>query len=350
MASNEKLTTASVLAFERKLDPSDGVFYAGSWNDQKNSTEWSLVEMQSKRVRGTIANRLKKAIAEDPLKLDAEVEKANLQLVDVCMLPMNCDTIKFVFTVKVLGNVGQPNVCNKADYQKKLEQIVKSYSQQSGFKNLAERYAINLANARFLWRNRLGAEKIVVNISCGNKDNKKTWSFDALDFSLRDFNVPSKYQSAISEVATAIEQGLQGNLYTLLEIETFACIGHGQEIFPSQELSMEKNKKDDKSKTLYTIKINNRDIAAMHSQKIGNALRTIDDWHPEAMDMGPIAVEPYAAVTTRGHAYRHPKTKLDFYTLFDNWVLHDKAPELDQQHYVIANLIRGGVFGESGKE
>ena len=30
--SNE-LKTASVLAFERKLDPSDGVMYAGRWED-----------------------------------------------------------------------------------------------------------------------------------------------------------------------------------------------------------------------------------------------------------------------------------------------------------------------------
>ncbi|MBD4686569.1 type I-F CRISPR-associated protein Cas7f/Csy3, partial [Xanthomonas citri pv. citri] len=42
--------------------------------------------------------------------------------------------------------------------------------------------------------------------------------------------------------------------------------------------------------------------------------------------------------------------KIDFYTLFDNWVLKDVAPELEQQHYVISVLIRGGVFGASGKE
>ncbi|KAB0704465.1 type I-F CRISPR-associated protein Cas7f/Csy3, partial [Pseudomonas aeruginosa] len=34
-------------------------------------------------------------------------------------------------------------------------------------------------------------------------------------------------------------------------------------------------------------------------------------------------------------------------TLLDNWVLRDEAPAVEQQHYVIANLIRGGVFGEA---
>ena len=64
----------------------------------------------------------------------------------------------------------------------------------------------------------------------------------------------------------------------------------------------------------------------------------------------PIAVEPYGAVTTLGTAFRQPKKKLDFYSLFDKWVLRGEKPEIEQQHYVIAVLIRGGVFGASGKE
>ena len=90
----------------------------------------------------------------------------------------------------------------------------------------------------------------------------------------------------------------------------------------------------------------------MHSQKVGNALRTIDTWYPnlEGEELGPIAVEPYGSVTSQGRAYRQPKQKMDFYTLLDHWLLRDKEPAIEQQHYVMANLIRGGVFGESEKE
>ncbi|MBN0030769.1 type I-F CRISPR-associated protein Cas7f/Csy3, partial [Pseudomonas aeruginosa] len=70
-------------------------------------------------------------------------------------------------------------------------------------------------------------------------------------------------------------------------------------------------------------------------------------WYPDEDGLGPIAVEPYGSVTSQGKAYRQPKQKLDFYTLLDNWVLRDEAPAVEQQHYVIANLIRGGVFGEA---
>ncbi|MBF0220569.1 MAG: type I-F CRISPR-associated protein Cas7f/Csy3, partial [Gammaproteobacteria bacterium] len=37
-------------------------------------------------------------------------------------------------------------------------------------------------------------------------------------------------------------------------------------------------------------------------------------------------------------------SKNDLYTLMLNW-LNDKEIELDHQKYVVANLIRGGVFG-----
>jgi CRISPR-associated protein Csy3 len=55
-------------------------------------------------------------------------------------------------------------------------------------------------------------------------------------------------------------------------------------------------------------------------------------------------------VTNRGTAYRQPKDKMDFYNLLDAWIEKDKAPSEDQQHYVIATLIRGGVFGKTDKK
>lgn len=88
--------------------------------------------------------------------------------------------------------------------------------------------------------------------------------------------------------------------------------------------------------------------AGMHSQKVSNAIRTIDDWYPNAEF--PVATEPYGAVTTLGTAFRQPKEKQDFYSLFDGWIKDGKIPSDNEQHYVMGVLIRGGVFGESGKE
>ena len=340
---SNNLKTASVLAFERKLDPSDATFHAGRWEDQEASASWPAVKVREKSVRGTISNRLK-AKDQDPAKLDAAIENPNLQTVDVAALPADADTLKVQFTLRVLAGAGVPSACNSADYQAKLAQTVQAYTQAHGFHELAERYAANLANGRFLWRNRVGAEEVQVQVE-QLKDGKaeKSWSFDALAHSLRSLDATDE---KVKSLGAVIADGLAGNAHVLLQITAFVRLGAGQEVFPSQELILDKGS-NGKSKTLYVIGEKGKEIAAIHSQKIGNALRTIDTWYEGAQDLGPIAVEPYGSVTTQGKAYRQPKQKQDFYTLLDDWLLKDKVPAVEQQHFVMAVLIRGGVFGDA---
>lgn len=331
-----KLETASVLAFERKLANSDALMFSGRWDERKDHRTWQPIPIRQKDVRGTISNRMKSAIANDPAKLDAEIEKANLQRVDVAALPFDADTLKVSFTLRILGDLANPSACNSPDYQAALAEKVNGYIQANSFGELAKRYAENLANGRFLWRNRVGAEDVEVHVN----HESNHWVFNSYDFNLRRFSSPESDLQALSQV---IEKGLAGDSYAFVTIDAFVKLGQGQEVFPSQELILDKGKSE-KSKVLYDVK----EMAAMHSQKIGNALRTIDTWYPAADEVGPIAVEPYGSVTNRGTAYRQPKEKMDFYNLLDNWITKDQAPELGQQHYVIATLIRGGVFGKAG--
>ncbi len=340
------IKTASVLAFERKLDPSDALFFSGAWLDRAASGQWPAVIVREKSVRGTISNRLKTK-DQDPAKLDAAIQNPNLQTVDVATLPSDADTLKVSFTLRVLGGAGTPSACNNADYQRKLQDTVKGYVDAQGFGELARRYAVNLANGRFLWRNRLGAEQVLVQVAhLVDGQPAQTWDFDALSLSLRDFDAPPEAAvTALAQLSTLIAEGLAGSRHTLLQVTAFVRAGAGQEVFPSQELILDKAKSS-KSKTLYTV----AGIAGMHSQKLGNAVRSIDTWYTGAAENGPIAVEPYGSVTTQGKAYRQPKQKDDFYSLFDNWLVKDVAPTVEQQHFVMATLIRGGVFGDSGKE
>jgi len=340
----EKLTTASVLAFERKLDPSDAVFHAGPWGDREQSHAWKPVVIRAKSVRGTISNRLK-AKDQDPAKLDAAIEKPNLQTVDVAALPAEADTLKVQFTLRVLGGAGTPSACNSAAYQAKLQATVQGYRQQHGFGELARRYAANLANGRFLWRNRAGAEQVdVVVEQMQGGQPAKTWRFDALALNTRAVGAidSGAHADSLKELGQAIAEGLAGSAHVLLRVTAFVRQGAGQEVFPSQELILDKESAG-KSKTLYHVD----GVAAIHSQKVGNAIRTIDTWYEGAEELGPIAVEPYGSVTTQGKAYRQPKQKLDFYTLLDNWLLKDQVPPVEQQHFVMAVLIRGGVFGDA---
>ena len=308
-------------------------------------TPGSPSPVRAKSVRGTISNRLKTK-DQDPAKLDAAIENPNLQTVDVATLPSDSDTLKVSFTLRVLGGAGTPSACNNADYQRKLLDTVKGYVDACSFNELARRYASNLANGRFLWRNRLGAEQVEVQVAqLVNGLPAKNWTFDALALSLRDFDAPSNATTELAQLGSLIASGLAGSHHVLLQVTAFVRIGAGQEVFPSQELILDKEKSG-KSKTLYIV----NNIAAMHSQKVGNALRAIDTWYPESDQNGPIAVEPYGSVTTQGKAYRKPIDKMDFYSLLDGWLIKDKIPAPEQQHFVMATLIRGGVFGDAGKD
>ncbi len=339
----EKLSTATVLAFERKLANSDGYMYSGIWNDDLENTHWTKINVETKDVRGVISNRLKNAIASDEMKLDAEIQKANLQRVDTASLPENADTLKLNFTLRILGNLAIPSVCNSPAYQEKLASVINAYLNNFQFKELACRYAQNIANGRFLWRNRIGAEAIHVHVKhIVNQSAQSSWTFNAYNHGLRTFNTDDTEIQGLTKV---IQSGLLGESFALLEISAYARLGKAQEVFPSQELVLDSAGDSKKSKYLYQV----NNVAAMHSQKIGNALRTIDTWYPDSEDLGPIAVEPYGSVTSRGRAYRQPKAKKDFYTLLDKWILKDQVPEEEQQHYVMAMLIRGGVFGDSDK-
>lgn len=337
----KKENTASVLAFEKKLVPSDGYMYGCQWESRTKVTPLSLKE---KSVRGTISNRLKAALKKDPVALNNEVEKPNLQTVDACSLGTEQDTLKLHFTLKVLGGIKYPSACNNAAFKESYQRAVSNYLETHGMKELAKRYALNIANARFLWRNRFGAENIIVEVKALNKGDQKSWSFNALDLNPRDMGTTTEEVDSLAKyIAVALSSD---NDFLMLDISCYAKVGKAQDVYPSEELVLDKGK-GNKSKILYAVD----GIAAMHSQKLGNALRSIDTWYPEYADptssAGPIAIEPYGAVTNLGKAYRTPADKQDFYTFFDNWARGGDLTRQEDEHYVMAVLVRGGVFGES---
>lgn len=336
MSTKNQSKAASVLAFERHFDVSDAVFFQQDSNNAKTP-----LLIQEKSVRGTISNRLKNATANDPAKLDAKIEVANLQRVDAAMLDNDKDTLIIKWSCKVLPFAGQPSICNDREYQKVLTDTINGHIAEHGFSELAYRYANNILNGRWLWRNRVAAQSIEIKIALNGAEPNEV--IDVCDAKAYSLNVFIKDDNNVKKLAGWIEAGLLGKQFIIFEVTAKLNMGLGQEVYPSQELILDTGKT--KSKVLYV----KDGQAGMHSQKISNAIRTIDTWY-EADAKFPIAIEPYGSVTTMGHAFRQPSQKNDFYTLFDNWILTSEKPRIEDQYYIIAILIRGGVFGASGKE
>ena len=330
---------ASVLAFEKKLVPSDALMYGTTWKDRTTSAA-SPLQLKEKSVRGTISNRLKKS---EEGKLDAKIESANLQRVDSCSLSPEHDTLKISFTLKVLSGVEQPSACNHQEFNKCYSSVVKNYIAEYGFTEIANRYALNLANGRFFWRNRVGCEELEVHVKVLNAGKEQSWVFNAHEFNIQNFEQTT--DKDVANLGNLIAESLSGKKeFLLLEINAFAQVGKLQDVYPSEELVLDKsNSKTKKSKILYHV----NDVAAMHSQKIGNAIRTIDTWYPTyTEDKRPISIDPYGAVTNLGRAYRQPKDKVDFFSLFDKFSQGEDLATAEDKHFVMAVLVRGGVFGE----
>ncbi len=334
------LTMPSVLAFDRKLEPSDALMYSGTWDSIHTENLWQAIELFERRNRAVKSN-FKQEVLEDEVELQKQTAESNLSWGDDAALDHKHDTLKLSFTLRVVNGLNKPSVCNSTDFEKTYSKKVEDYTQLN-IGQLANRYAYNIANGRFLWRNRICAQELKVVVNHSSLSEPLT--FNAYDYPLRNTTADDKKLAMLAEI---IKSGFVNDKAVLLKIDAYARLGNGQRVWPSQEMTLN-TPKGEKSRHLFHLKVNGKDIAAMHCEKIGNALRTIDDWYPKFQEtQTPIAIEAYGSVTQRGIAYR--STRNDFKSLLLTWLNaeDENGIEEDSKHFVVAMLIRGGVFGES---
>lgn len=197
--------------------------------------------------------------------------------------------------------------------------MVVVYVNDQGFVELVCCYVYNLVNVCFLWCNWVGVEvvEVCINYICQG-EVVCVWCFDVLVIGLCDFKVDVELDVFVELIVS----GFLGSGYVLFEVVVFVCIGDGQEVFFFQELIFDKgDKKGQKSKILYSV----CDVVVIYLQKIGNVLCIIDIWYFDEDGFGFIVVEFYGFVMFQGKVYCQFKQKLDFYMLFDNWVLCDEV-------------------------
>ena len=147
-----------------------------------------------------------------------------------------------------------------------------------------------------------------------------------------------------------------------LKVTWRARVNEYAQVYPSQVYPGTDVKADERGKTLSSIQrtVGFRDVRAaiLHQQKIGAALRWIDDWHGvEEFGEEPVPANPYAGVQEMGVALRAKGKKNPIKnpakSLYDI-LAKPAAIETDMQEgtvgpeyfFVMANLVRGGVFGE----
>jgi CRISPR-associated protein Csy3 len=341
-----------MLSFARSLQPSEGLF----WGTRSGDKEWRQpIEVYEKGVRGQSSE----------FKTD-NPGKSNPQVVEAAAIPLGCDGVALTFSMWVSPFAMKPWACGNADVSEAYERLAKAYAKKGGFGVLARLFLWNIANGRFAWRNRYQSDDMRVTVEFDGR----SIAFDPTRLELETpatldamcqavpANEPDQRDN-VAALADWIAEGLTTK-HRPLSIAWQAAMKEGEEIFPSQEYLRAELREKAASRVYAKLPRFHRGQtimqASMHSQKIGAALRHIDVWHGD-VDPRAIAVNPYGGVQETGHVLRKPKTGRSFYELradagklmADVEAASDAEALPEAAHFVVANLVRGGVFGQKGE-
>ena len=352
-----------VLAFQRGLVISDAELF----NEIEGEYEAHPVMVVRHGIRGT--QNVNKEGADDTATSGDTKQRAvsNVQQTDSAKLDSQADALIVRFATRFLDLDGALFACapGKGDGKKEtqqslddevallrdsLKQFIRRAKDAVGLDEVACRIARNIANARWLWRNRLIASAITVTVTA---QQTEIAGFDALQIPFNHFDNYSDSEHAVAQV---IATGLRGQDVAALTVAARIEFGvrGAVEVFPSQNYIEDKPKgfarslyrlgQPERSKPEDGPRIMGR--AAIRDQKISNALRTIDTWYPDFAERGlPIPVEPNGANLDAQRFFRNQKGASAFDLVRR---LNQIDPTTDDGMFLTACLIRGGVYSEGG--
>ncbi len=336
------LKLPSMNAITRTISPSHGLFYSfDSALDEQKRKEQPVV-LKAVSLVGTLGSWKEgdKAAKDQNAKKEQTVS-SNIQTVDTCFLPPEHDAYCLKFNCRIASLVDDA-ISNDEEVLAKFREFVTQYKTNVGGEILARRYLTNLINGRFLWRNKYASNKTIkLRIDQLSHDFKIDLSF-GFDSTFSDSKDQEIFDALVKRVAEAL---FDKEKVAVLYVTATGEIGYGQEIYPSQEFV--NNKQETKSKVLFDVLSENTRVAAFHSQKIGNAIRTIDTWYADDAAYA-IPVDPFGPDKKNQILHRAGVSAKNqsIYSIFNRLLDPKKGIEVDSNegHYLMACFIRGGVY------
>jgi CRISPR-associated protein Csy3 len=311
----------------------------------------------------------------EPLELSL-----NPQTVDKAVIEHEkAEFMQVSYRMIVNANSLKPHASNNLEIALASMDFIKKYYALGGSTYLAERYISNILRGLWLHRNlefRHDGEVEITAFAHGVEPISCTFK----ELSAKpDFTVISGSEEMIMLMASALDGTLVGadNAPTpaFFDVKARIRVFPGMQVYPSQLMNM-----DDQGKKLaYLSSRQGQKQAIMHSQKVGNAIRRIDDWYqtplmaaalansdsleimkaltPKLLDgsfeLEPMPVEPLGIERSLNLAYRMALS-IDIFEILRNLVggINEslaKATDFehlsDDMHYLAACFIRGGLFG-----
>lgn len=353
----------SFFSYERSLTPTSGYFFGVN-----AAGEEIPVRVEEETLTGSMSaysNGLTNEFASLPETEDKKKDpgQANVKRTDTARVPAGCDRLRVRFSVTVHAKSLTAQSSSDAVFRAKVDDFAKTFAELGGYRDLAARYLWTIASGRVLWRNTASLEDPIAVVKVGDASFKfdchaiDEENFPGID-GLKEMD-GQDVSALIDVIADALS--VKSRRVTRLWVEVTGKLPEGHDIYPSQDFVEKETRKDSKEKarTLASEWVVRDGVkcrqAIFHPQKIGNALRTIDEWH--GVDgIGPIAVEPFGFVKHMQAALRLPKgrTGMSLYEMLrDNeTILADmKANGIsDRARFLAACLVRGGVYSGPGAE
>lgn len=333
-------TSPSVLAFQRGLIATDAAFYSVDANGNETPVTVSRntrIGVQSRANNKTASNdntsvassatvsNVTNPYTSDEARTSAGTKSVNVRF-DLKFVDM--DNLLFASASAAPGELREFNAS--------IHSFIERCKKSEGLRDVCNRMARNIANGRWLWRNRTYASTIVTEVTVGNE----VYSFNAIPIATNHFDNFSEDEISLGEHIYANLIGTSVDVLRVLAKVDFGVSG-SFEVYPSQlfPTSQDKADKADKgAKQLYTISGNQ---AALRDQKVTNAIKTIDTWFDDYDRIGePIAVEMDSPSLKYQEYFRTAKTSAFEYIKQLNVI----DPNTDTGKFMMSCLIRGGVF------
>ncbi|PSV30827.1 type I-F CRISPR-associated protein Csy3 [Photobacterium sp. GB-72] len=350
-----KLPTS--LAYERSINPSDVCFFV-VWPDDKKKpltyTSRTLVgQMESASLAYDSPGTPKESATAEALA------QGNLHQVDFCHVPFGASHVECCFSVSFSSDLRKPYKCNSSLVRKTLIQLTDLYQTHIGWTELATRYLINICSGAWLWKNTRQAY-------CWNIElTPWPWAGEKVKFedirnnyiSRKDFESHKDWSAIIEMVKTAFSSS---NGLAIFEVKATLYLPTNAMVRPSQAFTEKENSSKSRSnyrnsRVFQKTTIDGERSPILGAFKTGAAIATIDDWYPGATE--PIRVGRFGVHSEDVTCYRHPSTGKDFFSILQRaehyiGVLSaNKALDketINDMHFLVANLIKGGMFQHKG--
>lgn len=267
---------------------------------------------------------------------------------DTAFLSPDKDILVLRGSVKFINNYHFPSLADNKEQKDLYKKFIEKYKAEFSLKELVTRYVKNLVSGKILWRNKYGFDKTLF-IDVKSQKNNQQFIFNCddieYDFDKNLFNTDEGNNNLNALVSLIVDAIDKKDGFVILNVNYFINVGFGANLYPSQ--SFVEDKDENKGKYLAYQQIPQGKQAILHSQKVGNALRTIDTWYQEEADAIP--VEVYGVLVTQREA-RRPSGKNSFFDYFEPkkfeaFVSNYEKQKTEDKHYIMSMFIKGGVFG-----